>query len=65
MVVYIPHAQRQFGGMYLVTRASVDPATLAGSLVREAHAIDPDAPVFESAPWPIASTIPWHASASP
>jgi predicted permease len=47
MVVYTPHAQRQSNGMYLVARAAVDPATLAGSLVREAHAVDPDAPVFE------------------
>jgi predicted permease len=47
MVVYQPHAQQQYNGMYLVTRSSVDPATLAGALVREAHAIDPDVPVFD------------------
>jgi predicted permease len=47
MVVYNPHAQMQYNGMYLVVRAAVDPTTLSGALVREAHAIDPDVPVFD------------------
>ncbi len=47
MVVYSPHAQDEYNGMYVVARASVDPSTLAGALVREVHAIDPDVPLFD------------------
>jgi len=52
MVVYNPHAQVQYRGMYLVARTAVDPATLSGALMREAHAIDPDVPVFDLSTMP-------------
>jgi predicted permease len=52
MVVYEPHAQRQHNGMYLVARTSVDPASLSGAFVREAHAIDADVPVFDVSTMP-------------
>jgi ABC-type antimicrobial peptide transport system permease subunit len=52
MVVYSTHAQTPYNSMYLVARASVDPNTLANSLVREAHTIDPDVPVYEISTMP-------------
>jgi predicted permease len=47
MVVYAPHAQQQYNGMYLVARASGDPAAISSALTREVHAIDPDVPLFD------------------
>jgi len=47
MVVYSPHAQNEYNGMYLAARAAGDPTALTGALLREVHAIDPDVPLYE------------------
>src|SRR5258708_23482827 len=47
MVVYFPQQQAAGGGMYVVTRTSTDPASLASAMIREIHAVDPGVPVFE------------------
>ncbi|MGH9823640.1 MAG: ABC transporter permease, partial [Blastocatellia bacterium] len=47
MVVYAPHSQQPDGGMYVVTRTSLEPAGLAKSIVGEVHAADPNVPVFD------------------
>jgi putative ABC transport system permease protein len=44
-VVYLPLAQNHESGMTLYVRASVPPATLAGSLRREIQALEPNLPV--------------------
>src|SRR5438045_9566409 len=46
MVVYSAHSPQTFGGMYLVARTAQDPATVASAIAREAHAVEPDAPVY-------------------
>jgi ABC-type antimicrobial peptide transport system permease subunit len=46
-VLYWPHAQAAGSGLYMVVRASADPAALAASAVREIRAVDPDAPVYD------------------
>jgi len=47
IAVYFPHQQEQNYGMYLVVRASSDPAGLTAAIVREIHAVDPDAVVYD------------------
>ena len=47
IAVYFPHLQAPDRGMYLVVRTSSDPAGLAGAIVREIHAVDPNAVVYE------------------
>ena len=47
IAVYFPHLQAPDRGMYLVVRTSSDPAGLAGAVVREIHAVDPNAVVYE------------------
>ncbi len=47
MVVYFPHQQAPDNGMYLVVRTASNPADLSGAVVREIHAIDPSAPVYD------------------
>jgi predicted permease len=47
MVVYFPHAQQTSNSMYIVARTSGDPGSLASSMVREAHALDRDVPVYD------------------
>jgi putative ABC transport system permease protein len=47
MVVYYAQEQRTANGMYLVARTSGDPGPLAGSMVREVHALDHDVPVYD------------------
>jgi predicted permease len=44
MVVYFPPASNS---MYIVTRTSGDPGSLASSMVRAAHALDRDVPVYD------------------
>jgi len=46
MVVYYPHAQ-QPSNLYIVARTSGDPGSLASSMVRAAHALDRDVPVYD------------------
>lgn len=45
-VVYFPHKQATFGGMYIVARTSSDAAAMAGSIIQEVHAQDPNIPVY-------------------
>jgi predicted permease len=48
IAIYFPHSQNVDNGMYLVARtSSADPGALAGSVVREIHAIDSNVPVYE------------------
>ena len=47
MVVYLAHRQFTGSGMYLVARTSSDPAALAGGIVREIHAVDPNVVAYE------------------
>lgn len=47
IAVYFSDGQQVSNGMYLVARTSSDPAALAGPIVHEIHAIDPNAVVFE------------------
>jgi predicted permease len=47
MVVYLSHRQFRGSGMYLVARTSSDPAALAGGIVREIHAVDPNVVAYE------------------
>lgn len=46
MVVYGAQSQQLLNRMYLVARTAQDPATLAASIVREVHAVEPDSPVY-------------------
>jgi predicted permease len=46
MVEYFAHAQSPFNRMYLVARTSQEPDAMAGTLAREVHAVEPDAPVY-------------------
>lgn len=47
IVVYFSDRQEPSSAMYLVVRASPDAARLAGPIVREIHAVDPDAVVYD------------------
>jgi predicted permease len=47
MVVYYPQTQNTSNSMYIVARTGSDPAALAGSMVREIHAVDSDVPVYD------------------
>jgi predicted permease len=47
IAVYFPHLQRPGNGMYLVARTSSDPAALAGAIVHEIHAVDPNVVVYD------------------
>jgi predicted permease len=47
MVVYFSHQQQTFNSMFLVARTAGDPGALASSMVRAAHALDRDVPVYD------------------
>ena len=47
IAVYFSHQQGQSNIMYLVVRTSSDPAGLTGPIVREIHAVDPNAVVYQ------------------
>jgi predicted permease len=49
IALYLPEEQRTANSLYLVARASGDPAALSSSLIREVHAVDPDIPVYDVA----------------
>ncbi len=49
MVVYFPHSQLAVGSMYLVARTTTDPASMTNPIIEQAHAIDPDVPVYDVA----------------
>jgi putative ABC transport system permease protein len=47
IAVYFPHLQYPDRGMYLVVRTASDPGGLTGAIVREIHAVDPNAVVYQ------------------
>jgi predicted permease len=47
MAMYFPHQQHASNGMYLVVNTSSDPAGLAGAIIREIHAVDSNAAVYD------------------
>ncbi|HLW79896.1 MAG TPA: ABC transporter permease [Terriglobia bacterium] len=47
MAFYFPHQQQGWPDMYLVARTASDPAALSGAIVREIHAVDPNAVVYD------------------
>jgi putative ABC transport system permease protein len=47
IAVYFPHQQMASSGMFLVARASSDPAALGGAITREIHGVDPGAVVYD------------------
>jgi predicted permease len=47
IVSYFPHPQAASGNMYLVARTSSAPESLANSMVREIHAVEAGAPVYD------------------
>jgi predicted permease len=47
MVVYFSHQQQTYNSIFLVARTSGDPGSLASSMVRAAHALDRDVPVYD------------------
>ena len=46
IATYFPQQQQAGNGMFLAVRTSSDPAALAGAVVREIHAVDPDVAVY-------------------
>jgi ABC-type antimicrobial peptide transport system permease subunit len=46
IVVYFPNTQQPSNSMFVVVRTSSDPSSLASSVVREIHAVEPSAPVY-------------------
>ncbi len=46
IATYFPQQQDADNGMFLVARTSSDAASLAGAVVREIHAVDPDVAVY-------------------
>jgi predicted permease len=46
IATYFPQQQDADNGMFLVARTASDPAGLAGAVVREIHAVDPDVVVY-------------------
>jgi predicted permease len=47
IAVYFPEQQNADNGSYLVVHTSSDPASLAGAVTREIHAVDPGAVVYD------------------
>ncbi len=47
IAVYFSHQQGQSNIMYLVVRTASDPVGLTGAIVREIHAVDPNAVVYQ------------------
>jgi predicted permease len=47
IAVYFPHLQQVSNQMYLVARTSSDPAAIAGPIIREIHALDSNAAVYQ------------------
>ena len=47
MVLYLPETQNAANTTYIVARTSSDPSVMAGSIIREIHAIDSDVPVYD------------------
>ncbi len=47
IALYIPDQQEDFTHLYLVARTSSDPEALTGAIVREIHAVQPSAAIFD------------------
>jgi predicted permease len=47
IAIYIPDQQEDFTHLYLVARTSSDPEALTGAIVREIHAVQPVAAIFD------------------
>jgi predicted permease len=47
IALYLPDQQENYSHLYLVARTSSDPETLTGAIVREIHAVDPSAVVYD------------------
>jgi predicted permease len=47
IVVYFPDQQQPDNGIFLVVRTSSDPLSLSGPVLREIHAVDPAAAVYQ------------------
>jgi predicted permease len=47
IAIYIPDQQDDFSRLYLVARTSSDPGALTGAILREIHAVDPSAVVYD------------------
>lgn len=47
IAVYFPEQQNVDNGLYLVAHTSSDPASLAGAVMREIHAVDPNVMVYD------------------
>jgi predicted permease len=47
MVLYLPETQNAANTTYIVARTSSDPSVMAGSIIREIHAVDSDVPVYD------------------
>jgi predicted permease len=46
IVTYFPQNQQPSNGLFLVARASTDPAALSGAIIREIHSVDPGVAVY-------------------
>jgi len=47
IAIYVPDQQRDFTHLYLAARTSSDPEALTAAIVREIHAVDPSAVVYD------------------
>jgi predicted permease len=47
IAIYFPDQQQDYSRLYLVARTSSDPEALTGAIVREIHAADPSAAVYD------------------
>ena len=47
MVAYFPEQQNPSNGIYLVARTTTDPGSLASSIMREIHSVDPSIAVYD------------------
>ncbi|HEX8140375.1 MAG TPA: ABC transporter permease [Pyrinomonadaceae bacterium] len=47
VALYIPQAQTQPGGLYVVARTSTDPASIASAITREVRAMDSNIPIYD------------------
>ncbi len=47
IALYLPDQQEDYSQLYLVARTSSDPEALTGAIVREIHAVDPSAVIYD------------------
>jgi putative ABC transport system permease protein len=56
-LIYVPYRQKPAGGMNIIARTRVPPASLGEAFRREVQALDPDLPIF--GPGPLADRMVW------